>query len=95
MIDEYNVRKIVVGMPYTLSGNIGAQANRVEEFIEKLSASIELPVIKIDERFTTQEAKRITSEYKIKRNKKKVIGKWTDDALAASIILQSYLDYSR
>ena len=52
-------------------------------------------MIKIDERFTTQEAKRITSEYKIKRNKKKVIGKWTDDALAASIILQSYLDYSR
>ena len=95
LIDEYNVRKIVVGMPYTLSGNIGAQANRVEEFIEKLSASIELPVIKIDERFTTQEAKRITSEYKIKRNKKKGIGKWTDDALAASIILQSYLDYSR
>jgi len=95
LIDKHNIQEIVVGMPYTLSGNIGTQAKRVEEFIKKLSASIELPVVKIDERFTTQEAKRITSEYKINRNKKKVIGKWTDDALAASIILQSYLDYSR
>ncbi|MQG39881.1 MAG: Holliday junction resolvase RuvX [SAR202 cluster bacterium] len=94
LIDKYNVREIVVGMPYTLSGNIGAQANRVEEFIKKLNEAINLPVIKIDERFTTQEAKRITSEHKIK-SKKKMIGKWTDDALAASIILQSYLDYSR
>ena len=61
LIDKYNVREIVVGMPYTLSGNIGAQANRVEEFIKKLNEAINLPVIKIDEIFTTQEAKRITS----------------------------------
>tara|TARA_B100001146_G_C16090170_1_gene394623 strand:- start:308 stop:724 length:417 start_codon:yes stop_codon:yes gene_type:complete len=95
LIDRYNVKEIVVGMPYTLSGNIGAQANRVEEFIKKLSVEITVPIITIDERFTTQEAKRITSEYKIKHNKKNTTGKWTDDAVAASIILQNYLDYSK
>ena len=95
LTDMYNVKEIVVGMPYTLSGNIGAQANRVEEFIKKLSVEIAVPIIKIDERFTTQEAKRITSEYKIKNNKKNTTGKWTDDAVAASIILQNYLDYSK
>ena len=95
IIDTYNVKEIVVGMPYTLSGNIGAQGYMVEEFINKLTDSITLPIVKVDERFTTKEAKRITSEYKNKHNKKGEMGKWTDDAVAASIILQTYLDYSK
>jgi len=95
IIDKYNVKEIVVGMPYTLSGNIGTQGKRVEEFIKRLADDVTVPIVKVDERFTTQEAKRITSEYKNKRNKKGKMGQWTDDAVAASIILQTYLDYSK
>ncbi|HIE27500.1 TPA: Holliday junction resolvase RuvX [Candidatus Poribacteria bacterium] len=86
IVDEYNVEKIVIGLPKMLSGEIGIQAQKVQRFIFALQ-KLNIPIITWDERLTTAEAHRILSATDTSRKKrKKVI-----DQLAASLILDSYL----
>jgi len=75
VIKEEAIDEIVVGYPLSLSGEVGAQAKEVDEFIKQLE-SINKPVHKQDERFSSRSA----------------VGKREDDASAATLILQTYLE---
>lgn len=85
---QYEVGLIIAGMPYSMDGTRGAQAEKVQAFIDNLKKYIEVPVEIRDERLSTVSAKRLLQTIKHKHDKKKV----NDDAIAAAIILQCYLD---
>ena len=90
ILSEEGTRKIVVGLPRSLDGTKKRQAEKVEEFIEQMKKKIEnLEVITVDERYTTTEAEHYLKNYSKKSGKerRKVV-----DMVAASIILQKYLD---
>ena len=80
LIKDNEVEKIVVGLPISMSGNPSAQTKIVEGFIEQLKKKTNIPIEKYDERLTSTEAKR------------NLPPKVKDDAEAARIILQGYLD---
>ena len=87
IIDEYQVTKIVVGIPKMLDGTIGIQGQKVLEFIEKVKKKIDLPIELEDERFTTTISERMLIEADVKRKKRKEV----IDKLAAVQILSSYM----
>ncbi len=90
-VSDYNIEKIVVGLPKNMDGSIGEQGKKVLDFIEELKKEINLPILTWDERLTTKEAERVLLRADLSRAKrKKVI-----DKLAAVLILQSYLDSQR
>jgi putative Holliday junction resolvase len=85
IINEYNVEKIIIGLPKMLNGEIGIQAQKVQKFIVALQ-KLNIPIITWDERLTTSEAYRILRETNASRKKrKKVI-----DQLSAVLILEAY-----
>jgi putative holliday junction resolvase len=77
---EQDVERIVVGLPITLRGEHGAQAEETDRFVELLRAAVDLPVESFDERFTTKlaEAGETRAE---------------QDAVAAAHLLSSYLTW--
>ncbi len=84
-----NASLIVVGMPIGLSGKQSSLSIEVIKFIDELKKKIKnLPIITYDERFSTAQAQRSLIERNVKRKKRKQ----TIDSIAASFILQSYLD---
>ena len=85
---EHEVEGIVVGFPLTLSGEAAHQAAKVRDFVRMLESQTELPVVAVDERFSTQEAERLlrsTGRRPRSRDKGAV------DSAAAAVILQTYL----
>jgi putative Holliday junction resolvase len=89
LVKEYNIEKIVVGFPYNMNGTIGPRSEKTQEFIEKLSKELDgLEIIKWDERLTTVAAQRTMHEIGVKTSRKKDVV----DQIAASYILQNYLD---
>lgn len=90
ILSDEGTRKIVVGMPKSLDGTKKLQAEKVEKFISEMKEKIErIEVIAVDERYTTTEAEHYLKNYSKKNGKerRKVV-----DMVAASIILQKYLD---
>lgn len=88
IIDNNNVKTVVIGMPISMNGSINEQCNSIKWFAEELKKNIDVPIEFVDERFTTLSAKNILIEADVSRdNRKKVI-----DKVAASFILQNYLD---
>ena len=85
---QNEVERIVIGLPRSLDGSLGKQAQTVQAFIELLKSHTELPVITWDERFSTVAAERTLLEAGTKRDKRKK----HRDAVAAAFILQGYLD---
>ena len=88
IIKTYNVKKIVAGLPLMMNGDYGQQAQDCEEFTKKLEQKTNISVILVDERLTSFEAEEILKKQGVKYTKDK--GKV--DMIAASIILQEYLD---
>ena len=88
LIASSNVEKIVVGLPVTLSGDEKDRALSCREFAAGLERRTGLEVIMWDERLTTVEAHRILDEAGLGYEKKAEVV----DKIAASIILQNYLD---
>jgi len=88
IINQYQVEQIIVGLPYSMDGSLGKQAEKVEAFTQKLCNSTEVPIMFRDERLTTVLAKRLIQAANTKKTKKEV----RDDAIAAALILQGYLD---
>ncbi len=89
LIDE-GTKKIIVGMPKSLDGTKKRQTEKVEEFVASLNENIKgIEIIYVDERYTTTEAEHYLKNYSKKNGKerRKVV-----DMVAASIILQKYLD---
>lgn len=90
ILSDEGTRKIVVGIPKSLDGTKNLQAEKVEKFISEMKQKIErIEVIAVDERYTTTEAEHYLKNYSKKNGKerRKVV-----DMVAASIILQKYLD---
>ena len=88
LIVEYEVDKIVLGLPLNMNDTVGERADASIEFKEKLERRTGLPVVLWDERLTTVEANEILEESGVpKSERKKYI-----DKIAAGFILQSYLD---
>jgi putative Holliday junction resolvase len=87
-LNEYEINIIVVGYPVRTDGKRGKRAKEVENFAENLRRKFNIEVELWDERYTTMEAEKTMREMgkKPSKNKKKV------DRIAASLILQSYLD---
>ena len=80
LVREEEAERVVVGLPLTLRGEHGAQAQETERFVEALRARLDVPVESFDERFTTTLASRG--------------GDAPEDARAAAHLLQSYLTWS-
>ncbi len=88
LVDEWEVDIVVVGMPYSLNGSKGLAAKTVEKEVKELSSALEVPVATQDERLTTvTAAKELAIQGLDSKKQRKVI-----DQVAASVILQSWLD---
>ena len=88
---EQEVGEIVVGMPLSLSGRKGPQAEWVARFVKELSARSAVPVTTFDERYTSVDAKRLLREAGVKPSREKA----RVDSAAAAVLLQAYLDSKR
>ena len=90
IIRQFEIDKIVVGLPKKMDGTLGTQAEIVFQWIEVLKDKIHVPVVTWDERLSTVGASKVLLEADLSRKKrKKVI-----DKVAAVLILQGYLERS-
>ena len=88
IVKEENISKIVLGFPKNMNNTIGPKGELSLEFKEKLESRLNIEVYLQDERLTTRQAESVLIKNNTRRDKrKKVI-----DKLAATIILQSFLD---
>ncbi len=89
LVKEYEVGKIVLGLPRRTDGSYGPETDKMYQFGEELTRTLALAVEYWDERFSTVVANRILLEGDVSRAKRrKVI-----DKVAATVILQAYLDH--
>jgi putative Holliday junction resolvase len=91
IINQFEIGKIVVGLPRNMNGSLGSQAEMVLQWIKNLKEKIHLPVVTWDERLSTVEASRVLLEADLSRKKRKK----AIDKLAAVIILQTYMNRGR
>lgn len=88
IVQEYNVEKIVLGLPKMMNDSLGERVDKTMEFKEHVSRRTGLPIIMWDERLTTVAADNAMKEAGIRReNRKDYV-----DMIAAQLILQGYLD---
>ena len=89
IILDREVSILVLGLPYTMDGNIGSQAKQVQKFARRVAAAIELPIEYVDERLTSYAAEQmmIAANISVSQNKA------TIDRIAAAVILQQWLDH--
>ncbi len=88
IISQKQVEQIIVGLPLSMDGSLSRQAEKVQDFVQRLSEHIEIPVEYRDERLTTVLAERLMQAVDNQKAGKKV----RHDAQAAALILQGYLD---
>lgn len=88
IINEYNVKSIVIGLPKNMNNTIGQAVERTRNFEKVLSDEFNLPIYEQDERLSSVTANNVllTADVSRKKRKSKV------DTIAAIIILQNYLD---
>ena len=91
LIVEYQVEEIVLGLPKNMNATEGVRVELTNEFREKLERRTGLPVTMWDERLTTVAADKTMMEVGIRREKRKDYV----DMIAATLILQGYLDRKR
>lgn len=91
LIEEYGVEEIVLGYPKNMNNTEGERVELTNEFKEKLERRTGLPVALWDERLTTVAADRFMMEAGIRREERKE----HVDRIAATFILQGYLDYRK
>ena len=88
---EYEIEKIILGFPKNMNNTIGDRAEKSLEFAEMLKRRTGLPVVMWDERLTTVAAEQVLMESGVRREHRKEYV----DQIAASMILQGYLDYRK
>ena len=91
LVQRHEVAEVVVGLPLTLSGEIGPQAHLIQLFVEQLKGVLTAPIHMFDERLTTVAAERMMLDLGLKPEQRKA----RIDEVAASIILQDFLDSKR
>ncbi|AFY95444.1 Holliday junction resolvase RuvX [Chamaesiphon minutus] len=88
IIAEREVEILVIGLPYTMDGQIGSQAKKVQKFARRVAAEIALPIEYVDERLTSYAAEQIMKDANISISRNKA----TIDRIAAAVILQQWLE---
>ena len=91
MAEQYEVGEIIVGLPLNMNGSKGPRAEKCEAFADMLSQLTEVPVNMWDERSTTVSAHNILNETNVRGKKRKAVV----DTVAATVILEGYLDYRK
>ena len=91
LVSIHKVGRVVIGLPISLDGSIGPQAEKVQKFAKRLANVIDVPIEFQDERFTTAEAEEILRDLNkdIEERKERI------DEVAAVIILTDYLNQNR
>jgi putative Holliday junction resolvase len=92
LVAEHDVELVVVGRPLSLDGTEGPQARRAARYAEALAAHLPVRLISWDERFTTAVATDIIQQSRTKKRRLHARAAGEVDAVAAAVILQSYLD---
>jgi putative Holliday junction resolvase len=92
LVAEHGAGAVVVGRPLSLDGHVGPQAQRVDACAEALAEALDVPVIGWDERFSTATADEILRETRKEKARRRARSNGEIDAIAAAVILQSYLD---
>ncbi|CAK7053910.1 Holliday junction resolvase RuvX [Tissierella carlieri] len=88
IINEYGIKKVVVGLPKNMNGTLGPQGEKTIKFADKLKNKYKVEIIYEDERLTTQAAEKMLISGEVRRDKRKTV----IDKVAATFILQTYLD---
>lgn len=88
LIQQYDIEKVVVGLPKNMNNEEGIRCAQTREFAETLERRTGLEIIFWDERLTTVAANAVLEEGGVNRQKRKAY----IDKIAASMILQGYLD---
>lgn len=88
LVSIHEVECVVIGLPISLDGSLGPQAEKVQNFAKRLEGVLDIPIAFQDERFTTAEAEEILRELgKDAREQKGII-----DEVAAVLILKDYMN---
>ncbi len=88
LVKKNGVERIIVGLPFSMDGSLGSQAEKVRFFVDALTSQTDIPIEYRDERLSTVVAKRTLQQtHKISRDTRY-------DAAAAALILQGYLEES-
>lgn len=85
---EYEIEKIIIGLPLSLQGEMGESAKKAQKFGEELNKKTGLAVEYVDERFSSVASGKSLQEQQIKEKDQRSI----KDNIAAAILLQQYLD---
>jgi putative Holliday junction resolvase len=88
IVRRNEVGHIIVGLPLAADGGVGMQAEKVNDFVSKLKASIDIPLQFRDESFSTDSARKLMLQTKSKKARRNT----RDDAIAAAYILQHFLE---
>jgi len=91
IVREREVQVLVVGLPYSLEGKLGFQAKKVQNYVKRVAAALEIPVEYVDERLTSVEAEEMLKAEGISPSKNKAL----IDRKAACLILQEWLEQRR
>lgn len=92
LVQELEIETVVVGRPLSLDGHVGPQAQRVDQYAEALAEQLDVPVVLWDERFSTATADEILRATRKEKARRRARSNGEIDAIAAAVILQSYLD---
>jgi putative Holliday junction resolvase len=92
VLREQRAEEVVVGLPLSMSGAMGPQAEKVMALVDELRERIAIPIHTWDERLSSVQASRVPSPGRRKSSRTAAAGR---DAAAAAIVLQAYLDSRR
>ena len=83
VIKQEEIDEVIIGDPLGMDNNKGQMSDKVDSFVKGLKEQINIPIIKVDERLSSQGADALVGDKKTKASR---------DAMAAMLILQTYLD---
>ena len=88
IIKKEEVDEVIVGMPYHMNGDFSLGCERTRRFEEQIKKLIDIKIVEVDERMSTVTAQNALLSFDVSRKKRKHVV----DKVAATVILQSYLD---
>ena len=91
IIKQHEIGEVIVGLPVSLNGTLGRQAEKVQRFTDRLRECIDVPLEYSDESMSTASARDLMRQTTPKKKRQNT----RDDAIAAAFILQGFLDEAR
>lgn len=91
LVEQYQPETLVVGLPKNMDGSVGPRGLACKQFAQQAEKAFSLPVVLWDERLTTMAAEKVLISADMSRKKRKQVV----DKMAASLILQGFLDRNR